>query len=90
MVRKATARVTSKGQVTVPVEVRQALGIEAGDDLRFEVETGGARFRVVKRTRLSSLFAALPPTRPFPGKAAVRDAVGKALGKPPGRAGRAG
>jgi len=89
MVRRATARVTSKGQVTVPVEVRQALGIETGDDLRFEVESGGARLHVVKRKRLSDLFAVLPATRSFPGKAAVRNAVGKALGKPLGRAGRA-
>jgi AbrB family looped-hinge helix DNA binding protein len=30
------AKVTSKGQVTIPVEVRKALGVKAGDHLRFE------------------------------------------------------
>ena len=41
--QSATARVTSKGQVTVPVEIRRALGIETGDDLHFDLEPGGAR-----------------------------------------------
>lgn len=34
----AAARVTSKGQVTVPKVVRDALGIEAGDEVVFRVE----------------------------------------------------
>lgn len=32
------AKVTSKGQVTVPKAVRDALGIEDGDDVVFRVE----------------------------------------------------
>lgn len=32
------ARVTSKGQVTVPKAVRDALGIRAGDELLFRVK----------------------------------------------------
>jgi len=31
------AKVTSKGQVTVPVEVRRALGLETGDFIALEV-----------------------------------------------------
>jgi antitoxin PrlF len=34
----AAARVTSKGQVTVPKAVRDALGIKAGDEVVFRVE----------------------------------------------------
>ncbi len=34
----ATARVTSKGQITVPKAVRDALGIETGDEIVFRVE----------------------------------------------------
>ena len=46
----AMARVTAKGQVTIPVEVRKSLDIKEGDDLLFEVGEGGeARIRVVKR-----------------------------------------
>lgn len=37
----ATATVTSKGQITIPVSVRQALGLDAGDRVVFvELEKG--------------------------------------------------
>ncbi len=78
----ALARVTAKGQVTIPAEVRNALDIGEGDDLLFEVvEAGEARIRVLKRRRLSDLYAALPATRPYPGKEAVRTEVGWSLGE---------
>jgi AbrB family looped-hinge helix DNA binding protein len=35
---EAAAKLTSKGQVTVPKAVRDALGIEAGDTVVFRVE----------------------------------------------------
>ena len=77
------SRVTSKGQVTIPAEVRKALAIEQGDDLVFEVapDQTTARLRVIKRQRLSDLYGALRATRPFPGKEAVREQVGEALGE---------
>jgi AbrB family looped-hinge helix DNA binding protein len=34
----AAARVTSKGQITIPKEVRDALGITEGDQVVFRVE----------------------------------------------------
>jgi AbrB family looped-hinge helix DNA binding protein len=40
------AKVTSKGQITVPVEIRRTLGVKAGDKLRFEPHEGG--FRLVR------------------------------------------
>jgi antitoxin PrlF len=39
-------RVTQKGQVTIPVEVRRALGIHPGSDVQFEIEEHGARLVV--------------------------------------------
>jgi AbrB family looped-hinge helix DNA binding protein len=39
-------RVTRKGQVTIPLEVRRALGIEAGTDVAFELDRRGARLMV--------------------------------------------
>ena len=75
------ARVTTEGQVTIPAEVRRALDIGEGDDLLFEVvEAGEARIRVLKRRRLSDLYGALPATRPYPGKEAVRTEMGQGLG----------
>jgi len=35
-----TARVTSKGQVTIPKEVREKLGVHAGEDIGFEEREG--------------------------------------------------
>lgn len=40
-------RVTSKGQVTIPQEVRRRLGIEAGTEVDFEVD--GDAIRLVRR-----------------------------------------
>lgn len=44
--RSSIAKITSKGQVTIPVEVRKSLGVKPGDKLRFEPQEGG--FRVVR------------------------------------------
>jgi len=37
------AKVTSKGQITVPVEIRKSLGVKPGDHLLFEQQEGGIR-----------------------------------------------
>lgn len=39
-------RVTQKGQVTIPLAVRRALGIDAGTEVRFELTEDGARLVV--------------------------------------------
>jgi AbrB family looped-hinge helix DNA binding protein len=44
------ARVTSKGQLTIPKEVRKALGVREGDSLLFEINDGGeVTVRVVRK-----------------------------------------
>ena len=45
-----TATVTSKGQITIPANVRQALQVEAGDRVEF-VEVDQGRFEVIAATR---------------------------------------
>ena len=52
------ATLTSKGQVTVPVSVRRALRIDAGDRIDF-VEVGEGRFEVVAATRSIREFAGM-------------------------------
>ena len=42
------AKLTSKGQVTVPREVRRALGVRAGDRLVFESDGQDVRVRAVR------------------------------------------
>jgi len=39
-------RVTQKGQVTIPLPVRRALGIRPGSDVDFELDEQGARLLV--------------------------------------------
>ena len=46
----ASATVTSKGQVTIPVMVRKALGLDAGDRVEF-VEIDPGKFAIVAATR---------------------------------------
>lgn len=45
---KKQARITSKGQITVPSEVRRAMGVRAGDKLEFEKDGAGFRVRPVR------------------------------------------
>ena len=75
------ARLTSKGQVTIPVAVRKAMGAEPGDEILFELDKEGARVHVLKRVPLVKLAGILPATRPWPGKEAVREEIGRALGE---------
>lgn len=54
----AMARMTSKGQVTVPKAVREALELEEGDSLVFRVE--GKHAVVSKTLRLDELMGSVP------------------------------
>jgi len=42
------AKITSKGQITVPREVRRVLGVRPGDRLIFEGDEKGIRVRPVR------------------------------------------
>jgi AbrB family looped-hinge helix DNA binding protein len=42
------ARITSKGQITVPHEIRRAMGVQPGDRLVFESGGGEVRVRPVR------------------------------------------
>lgn len=59
-----TARVTSKGQITIPKEIRERLGITTGDSLEFEfTDEKTLEVRPVKRrsiTEFRGLFR-VPP-----------------------------
>ena len=45
-----TATLTSKGQITVPAAVRQALGVDAGDRVEF-IEIAPGRYEFIAATR---------------------------------------
>jgi antitoxin PrlF len=46
----ATATLTTKGQITIPVEVRTALGVDAGDRVEF-LQVGPGRYEFIAATR---------------------------------------
>ena len=73
-----TATVTSKGQITIPKEVREALGVAAGDRVEFVAQEKGV-YKVVAATRdvrhLKGLVA--KPAKPVSVEAMNR-AVSKA------------
>ena len=54
-----SATITSKGQITIPIQVRSALGVDAGDRIDF-VEMEKGQFAIVPATRsvreLNGLF----------------------------------
>ena len=56
-------RVTSKGQVTIPQQVREALGIRPHSEVEFvKIRDGDYRLVKVEGTRSRSRFAALRGT----------------------------
>ncbi|MEO1746648.1 MAG: AbrB/MazE/SpoVT family DNA-binding domain-containing protein [Pseudomonadota bacterium] len=54
------SKITAKGQTTIPLEVRELLGLKAGDRIRFVPMDG--KVEIVPRNKpASSLFGMLEP-----------------------------
>lgn len=66
------AKVTSKGQITVPVEIRRSLGVKPGDHLRFEHQSNG--IRLVRDTE-ENVFEKWRGIGNFPGMGKGRKAI---------------
>jgi len=45
---KRQAKLTSKGQITVPRDIRRRLGVRAGDKLEFEDKGDGVQVKAVR------------------------------------------
>ncbi len=43
------AKITSKGQITIPREVRRAMGVQPGDRVLFEGDAEGVRVRPIRK-----------------------------------------
>jgi antitoxin PrlF len=70
--RALRAKVTSKGQITIPVEIRRSLGVKPGDKLRFEPQKGG--YRLVRDID-ENVFEKWRGIGGFPGMGEGRDAI---------------
>lgn len=57
----AKATLTSKGQITIPKEIRDHLGLSAGDRLDFQIADGGAVLVEPETVDFRSLRAVLKP-----------------------------
>jgi AbrB family looped-hinge helix DNA binding protein len=53
------AKITSKGQITVPIEVRRILGVRAGDRLLFETDSNGVHIRPVRNESALAKYAGI-------------------------------
>jgi len=74
-------RITSKGQVTIPVEIRRELDLQPGDELVFRLQGSEMLVRGLRKRSLVELRGALPATRPYPGRDEVRTEVKRALAR---------
>ncbi len=75
------ARLSSKGQLTIPVEIRERYGLATGDEVEFVLEEKGAYLLPLKRRSLLDLYGALPATRPWPGIQRARRIAGTKRGQ---------
>jgi antitoxin PrlF len=73
----AVAKLTSKGQITLPAEVREALGVATGDRIEFRRNKDGS-YVIRARKRRSILDIALENPLP-PGPYDVDDAINEAM-----------
>jgi antitoxin PrlF len=56
---KKKAKITSKGQITIPREVRRKLGVRAGDRLSFEEDANGMRITAERKESVFAKYAGI-------------------------------
>jgi len=83
----STATITSKGQLTIPKRVREAMNLNDGDQVVVVVEGERIALYPVRRRGVLSLQGAFAGLRPYPGReveheAAMQEAAREALGRP--------
>lgn len=73
----STATLTTKGQITIPVEVRNALKVEAGDRVVF-VQIAPARYEFVAATsEVTALKGMFGPTKKPISLTGMNEAIAK-------------
>jgi AbrB family looped-hinge helix DNA binding protein len=74
-----TARISAKGQVTLPKRVRQALAVEPGQKVIFVVEERGVVVKSLGPSSVRALAGSLRRyARPGPARALVKKEVARA------------
>ena len=80
-IMKKMARITSKGQITVPHEIRRALGVLPGDKLLFERDGVSVRVRPVRTRSPFEKYRGIGSPGIARGKKAVVEWVRKLRGR---------
>lgn len=75
------ARVTRKGQITIPKDVRDALGITESDYVVVVMDGDKAILAPAHPSKLADLKGRLRATKPYPGTEESRAEVGRDLGR---------
>lgn len=65
------AKITSKGQITIPIEVRRALGVDSGDHLAFEQRGHEIRVIAVRRESPFEQFRGIGNPKVGSGRKAI-------------------
>lgn len=65
------AKITSKGRITLPIAIRKALGVRAGDVLLFEEDKTGVRVRPVRTESPFAKYRGIGNRRIGSGKKAI-------------------
>jgi antitoxin PrlF len=73
------ATMTSKGQLTVPKEMRERFGIRDHDRVMFSLENGKIVLTPLPKPTAAGLAGALPSNRPYPGADAIREQVERSI-----------
>jgi AbrB family looped-hinge helix DNA binding protein len=77
----STATITSKGQITVPKEIREALGVRPGDRLAFHARGDGTVVVEAETVDLMTLRGVLKPRRKGVTVEAMNEAVRRSAGR---------
>ena len=77
----ASATITSKGQITVPKEIREALGVRAGDRLAFRARADGTVVVEAETVDMMTLRGALKPRVRGVTVEAMNEAIRRAAGR---------
>ncbi len=61
-------KITGKGQIQLPVKIRNAIGAKIGDELAFILnDKGQVRLQLIKKRKLSDFAGILRTRKRFPG-----------------------
>jgi AbrB family looped-hinge helix DNA binding protein len=75
------AKITTKGQITVPLAIRRVLGVEPGDTLLFESGKDGVRVRPVRTEGRFAKYRGIGNPGIGSGKGSIKHWVRKMRGQ---------